>query len=487
MSAIAMFRQRPSESSVNSSAFIDLPLVLHLRYQRLPGQKESMKRSSHVIFVAFLLIIPGLPARGQESQQTNTYDRYCGNYRVTQDHILGIDRFVTDSGESSLLFSDYLSGVVRRLFAISETEFSMGPGFDVQVPVELKVRFMKNGQGIVTGIILQPTTGAESLAERVPLKEEQVTFHDGAVQLAGTLIMPTTRGPHPAIILLHGSGPLTRYSFGPYPHFFTSFGFAVLIYDKRGTGSSTGTLMDASTGMLMDPATYYPDDLTKDALAASRFLQNREDLNPKEIGFWGSSEGGMLSSQVAAQSHSVAFIINSSGFMTPLWQTILYQAGAIPRRAGVPEGEVQQAVAFTKLWLRVAKTGKGWEQFLKMQQTGLNNDKNWFVQSSGDFTSVEQMRWDWNHILVFSPLPALKRVTCPVLAMFGQLDSLTPASAAMKNMQRGLFEGGNKDFTLKILPNANHALMEADTGKRMAPGVFDTLRSWLLTRVGMPN
>ena len=33
---------------------------------------------------------------------------------------------------------------------------------------------------------------------------------------------------------LHGSGPLTRYSFGPYPHFFMSLGFAVVIYDKPG-------------------------------------------------------------------------------------------------------------------------------------------------------------------------------------------------------------------------------------------------------------
>lgn len=203
-----------------------------------------------VILVALLLIVSGLPARGQNIQQTNTYDKYCGNYRLTQDHILGINRFVTDSGESTLLFSDYQSGIVRRLFETSETEFSMGPGFDVRVPVELRVRFMTNGQDIVTGIFLQPTAGSESLAERVPLKEEQVTFQDGAVRLAGTLITPTTRGPHPAIILLHGSGPLDRYSFGPYPHFFNSFGFAVLIYDKRGTGGRFDRNADGSRDVL---------------------------------------------------------------------------------------------------------------------------------------------------------------------------------------------------------------------------------------------
>src|SRR6185503_9539490 len=127
---------------------------------------------------------------------------------------------------------------------------------------------------------------------------EEVVISSGDAKLAGTLLLPRAKGPHPAIILLHGSGPLTRYSFGPYPHFFTSLGFAVLIYDKRGAGVSTGLRMDASTGTVMKAA-FYPDDLANDALAALRFLQQREDIDPKRIGFWGSSEGGMLTMQVA--------------------------------------------------------------------------------------------------------------------------------------------------------------------------------------------
>jgi len=54
------------------------------------------------------------------------------------------------------------------------------------------------------------------------------------------------------------SGLLTRFSFGPYPHFFTSLGFAVLIYDKRGTGASFGTLLDASNGNV-DGTSLLPD------------------------------------------------------------------------------------------------------------------------------------------------------------------------------------------------------------------------------------
>jgi dipeptidyl aminopeptidase/acylaminoacyl peptidase len=85
--------------------------------------------------------------------------------------------------------------------------------------------------------------------------------------------------------------------------------------------------LGASTGAQAPlPAAYYPDDLANDALAVFRFLQRRPEINPKEIGFWGSSEGGMLATQVAARNKEVAFAINSSGFMGPFWETLFYCA-----------------------------------------------------------------------------------------------------------------------------------------------------------------
>jgi pimeloyl-ACP methyl ester carboxylesterase len=436
-----------------------------------------------LVFAAVLVFAPGLAVAGQPDADPRVHDAYFGNYRVSPDHLLGIDRFTSDSGESLVLISDYQSGIVRRLFQVSETEFVMGPGFGVQTPVELRVRFLSDERGIVTGISLQPASGAETIAARVPLKEEDVVFNDGPVKLAGKLIMPATRGPHPAIILLHGSGPLTRYSFGPYPYFFTSLGMAVLIYDKRGTGASTGTRLDSSSGAPMQlPASYYPVDLTNDALAAFRFLQRRKDINHSEIGVWGSSEGGMLTTQVAARSNEVAFAINSSGFMGPLWQTGVYQAGAMLREGGGSAAEIDEAVAFTRLGLSVGETGEDYELFLGMRHEAINNKKPWLNGKKPD-SSLEQMRWDWDHVWAFSPLPALKKVTCPVLGVFGELDSSTSATDAVENMRRVLSESGNKDFTLRIFPNAGHSLAEMPSGSRMAPGVFETLRSWLLKRV----
>ena len=431
---------------------------------------------------AFLLTAAWAASAAEGEARIRGLLAYAGNYRVSGDRLIGIDPFVMDDGANVLLISDYSSGVVRRLFPVSETEFVMGAGFNAASPVELTVRFVLDDKGHAQGVSLRHVDGTQNLAERVALKREDLTFQGAQARLAGTLIIPPTRGPHPAIILLHGSGPLTRYSFGPYPHFFSSLGLAVLIYDKRGAGGSTGVRMDASTGAVMANSRY-PDDLATDALAAMRMLQEREDIDPERIGFWGSSEGGMLATQVAARSKHVAFAINSSGFMAPLWKILRYQVGAILGAAGAPEGKIERQSAFIDLWLRVARTGEGWEEFRKAEEGVIESDGSWIFQSRGPFTSLEQLRWDWDHILTFDPTAALQQVQCPVLGLFGELDPLTPAAQTVENMRRVLTRAGHKDFTLRIFPEAGHSLSEMPEKNRMAPGVLETLRSWLLARV----
>jgi pimeloyl-ACP methyl ester carboxylesterase len=415
---------------------------------------------------------------------STSYDAYYGNYSVAPDHQVGIDRFITDSGEDSVLIADYSSGVVRRLFPVSETEFVMGPGFDVQSPVELKVHFVKDATGAVTSFSLEPTNGVASVAHRMGLTEQQVVIESGDVKLAGTLMVPATKGPHPAIVLLHGSGPLTRYSFGPYPRFFTSLGFAVLIYDKRGTGASTGTRLDPSMGRYASrPPDHYPDDVLRDALAVLGFLRQRPEIDPKVVGVWGSSEGGMLTTQVAARDKDLAFAINSSGFMGPLSQTLLYQIGTLMKAGGASAEQVKEAQQLATLWIRVSRSGRDFEKFRVELDKARKEKKPWVdIWFNGQFTP-EQIRWDWNHIASFDSLPALKKVTCPVLGVFGELDPMTDAAEASRAMQSALTAAGNRDVTVRVFPNAGHSLGEMPSGSRMAPGVFETLRSWLLMHV----
>jgi|SRR5437016_1929040 len=168
----------------------------------------------------------------------------------------------------------------------------------------------------------------------------------------------------------------------------------------------------------------------------------------------------------------------------PNYGPLLYQAGATLKAAGLSAAQIEEAQRFTELWMRVARTGQDYDVCLKEREKARRDKKPWvFSWFSGEFTSLEQMRWDWNHILSFSPLPALSRVRCPVLGVFGEMDALTDASDTARSMRNVLADSGNNDFTVKVFANASHSLGEMPTGNRMAPGVFETLRSWLLMRV----
>lgn len=448
---------------------------------------------------AFLLMVfaASATAAANPSPKPGPYASYYGNYAVAPGHMIGIDPFIDPAGKHVMLFSDYRSGIVRRLFRASGSEFVMGPGFNMASPAQLQVRFVRDAAGAVSGVSLQPPHRTARFARRKPLESEEVAFFDGKVRLAGTLMLPGTPRRHPAVILLHGSGSLTRYSFGPYPHFFTSLGFAVLIYDKRGTGASTGAPLDlgasdlwagVSPGQLaaLRRLAHYPEGLEDDALAAFRFLRGRNDINPKEIGFWGSSEGGMLATQLAARDPDVAFAINSSGFEGPLWQTIVYQNGAMLRELGVAPAKLHKVLAYLKLWMRVARTGEDYPLLLKRREEvrKLGQLARDVPPLGKGVPTLKEMRWDWNHVLSFDSLPALGNINCPFLGLWGARDQETDARAAENSVRVVLSESGNRDFMLKIFPNANHALQEMPSRARMAPGVFATLRSWLLAHTG---
>ena len=107
-------------------------------------------------------------------------------------------------------------------------------------------------------------------------RDEDVTFRNGSVTIAGTLSLPAGAGPFPAVVLLSGSGPQDRDSdmlgFKPFKLIAESFvqrGIAVLRCDDRGVGGSTGTIAGSTT-----------EDFAGDALAAIQLLRGRAGSQP---------------------------------------------------------------------------------------------------------------------------------------------------------------------------------------------------------------
>jgi len=400
-------------------------------------------------------------------------DAVAGIYTTKPGAFISLAIFDPGDGENHLLFTDLTSGTIRVLAPGPGDIFAAGPALFVPSPIEMQLSFQRNGTKEATSLAIRKDKAAEETARRVACDRREITFKNGDVSLAGTLTMPADGKRHPGVVMLHGSGPLNRYSFGPFPDFFVSRGFAVLVYDKRGTGKSKGNL-DAST----------LKDLVADGKAAVEFLSASENIEPGKIGLCGTSQGGFLAAAVAAENPSVAFIVNLYGMYVPVWQQELYRTEAELRAEQASDSEIAEALAFVTKEFEVGKTGAGWESLnATIQQS---KEKKWWSHVTKS-DSLDELRHYWDTLYSVDPSLPLQKVTCPVLALFGELDTSTPVADTIKNMREALSVAHNSNFTSHTFPKAGHGLLEVNSGasneipksKRLAPELWETMDSWL--------
>src|SRR5580658_2525951 len=186
-----------------------------------------------------------------------------------------------------------------------------------------------------------------------PYDEEDV-FYDNprsGNKLAGTLTLPRSPGPHPAVLLITGSGPQDRDEalLGHRPFlvisdYLTRRGIAVLRVDDRGVGKSTGKFAEATTV-----------DFAADARASVDFLKVRKDIDPKQIGLIGHSEGGIIAPMLASESSDIAFIVMLAGPGVTGEEIVVAQQFLISRAMGVPEDLAERNRGIERFILSVIK------------------------------------------------------------------------------------------------------------------------------------
>ena len=222
---------------------------------------------------------------------------YAGAYAWGTDAFLYLQLWSELSGTPQLVAFDE-SGQVRTLYPTDHDRFFTGPGAAVSTSLESTVQFERNSQGAIVSLTWQRSGSTSRVARRVKMENrEDVQFSNGNVRLTGALIRPATGVSHPAIILVPASGPEDREYLLPLVHFLVRHGVAVLGYDKRGVGNSTGDWTTASF-----------DDLAGDAIAAFEYLKTRPDIDHRQIGLFGLSQAGWIM-PIAA--------IRKSGFALP--------------------------------------------------------------------------------------------------------------------------------------------------------------------------
>jgi dienelactone hydrolase len=444
-----------------------------------------------------LLVCCGLPLSCVSAQQQpvkvaqanpKVYEQYAGNYRLADDRFISLGAFY-ENGDR-LMFYDSKTRRFGALYDLSDTEFVSGipRGSDSIEQTDLRVTFSRNGRGEVIGLVWREGNLPVNTAKKVtPHRNEEVQFQNGDVTLHGTLTLPATKGRHPVVVFLQGAGAARR-PFGVWPYFLARHGIATLVYDKRGAGASTGDWQSASF-----------EDLAGDALAAVNLLRQHPSISPQQIGLWGNSNSGWVVPLVAARSKDVAFVISRVGSTLPPHENILYEIENDARQRGLMEQEIEQAVALRRQYHQAIITNTGWDQL--RSEVERSRSERWFgvarmgrfltLNTPPDAATLTALR----NTLVFDPMPVWERVTCPVLALYGEMDMSVPTARTVPMLNAALKRAGNKDFGITVLPNANHGLVEvsvlsrseAPRELRFAAGYMDGVANWLQKHVSLPK
>ena len=176
---------------------------------------------------------------------------------------------------------------------------------------------MKSAAAIGAALLLFACSAGPSAAPRAALP---AAFPSGDARLAFTLDLPAGTGPFPAVVLGHGSGLVTRHDLSWLSSRFTQLGFAVLRFDKRGVGESTGTY--TNVGVSNSERTF--PILAEDIVAGVRFLRTRSEIDPRKIGLAGNSQAGWILPYAARTLGDASFVVILAGPVCSVGLEIYY-------------------------------------------------------------------------------------------------------------------------------------------------------------------
>jgi len=347
---------------------------------------------------------------------------------------------------------------------------------------------------------LAMTTGAtppEHSGRRPRDAEVQIPVN-GQVRLAGTLTLPPGDGPHPAVVLLAGGAPDDRDArigdFAPFCILAAALarrGVAVLRFDDRGVGGSTGDI----------PWHYPLADLTADVTASIRFLHSREEIDRDRIGLCGHCLGALLAVRAAEEGVRIRFLV----LLTPpatsgAEQWLIYRRLAEAEK-GKTAPQIEQALAVDRRFISAISRGADPAPFREEMRTFLRQEYENIHEAvtvgAGSFEDYFNGS-DWAGLLAFGPtpfgrsyfsydpVPAYERITVPTLILLGSADTSVPPDIHRPRLERALAHLEAPPADIRVVPGATHYFTAtmAPTGMAFVPGFVPAVTDWLCREVG---
>ena len=252
---------------------------------------------------------------------------------------------------------------------------------------------------------------------------------DDGVTLRGTISLPRWRTkPVPGVVLVHGSGPLTRGHVVGDVRELVQRGFAVLAYDKRGAGASSGEYLRMSG----DSANVVLRRLVADAALAFDRLATDPDVDATRLGFFGASQAGWIIPVAAELTR------------TPPRFHVILSGPAV---------------------------STGVEQYYSdLTGDGMRRPR------IADRAEVERLVLGFDGDPGFDHAPVLLASRVPTLWLLGDRDESVPAFASVRALD-SIRAAGNDRHTVIRYANANHALR--DVGTDAPVPIWDDMLGWL--------
>lgn len=343
--------------------------------------------------------------------------------------------------------------------------------------------------GVMLGAAAAAPLRSQTPQAPFPYREVELEFDspdEAGVHLAGTLVLPPGKGPHPAVLLITGSGQQDRDEtiFGHKPFLVIADalarrGIASLRVDDRATGKSKGALHEATS-----------ETFASDARLELAVLRARPEIDAARVGLIGHSEGALIAAMLAADpAQHIAAVVMLAGPGLSGARVLSNQVEDGVRVSGAAQPAVRAAVTAQERMISLVLESQASTEMLEDELTRAMLQMAPALDAASARKRVARLASPWfRYFLATDPAVFLSRIQSPVLALNGEKDIQVRASANLPAIEQALQAGGNRDVTVKILPGLNHLFQTAQTGliaeydkidETFAPAALKIMGDWL--------
>jgi pimeloyl-ACP methyl ester carboxylesterase len=311
---------------------------------------------------------------------------------------------------------------------------------------------------------------------------QEIRFTSGDARLAGTVYLPESGGDRlPAVVALHSALAATRNA-GIYRHLregLPPIGFAVLIYDRRGSGASSGDLKGSDYETLAD-----------DAIAGQNALAKLPRIDPTKIGFWGLSQGGWLAVLAAERGKHAAFAISVSAPLVTPEEQMQFATTNLLNVRGYSQEDAKQMLAIRRAWTGYLKGTNS--RAVAVEELGKAETRPWFdlaFMPKASQLTTDPEHSSWRREMSTDLLAAIRKVKAPLCFIYGGSDPWIPVRRSVEELRS--LKNQRHNIAYAVVPNASHEMMfvEHETmafdektvneNAPQAPEYFMVMTSWL--------